>query len=355
MRTVVLDGRMLRHDHAGIGRYIWRLQEALAALSPDGLDIQLLVDRRGGLPGRPTLRARPVLAPVRGRLERVLLPQALRGADLAHFPDHGIPGGASCPAVVTVHDISFLTHPETHSASSRRHYEGAIQTIRDARAVIVLSRHVRAALVDRGLVDAAQVAVIPNAPGLPAAAQECRSRVWPAPFALMVGTIQPRKNIELAARAFGESTLARHATLLIAGSIGYRGPEIIRAVRLEHGADAVRFLGRVSDDMLAGLLAQAEFLLMPSLDEGFGLPAVEAMSCGTPVIAARAGTVPEVVGDDALLIEPDDAEELTEAINRLADDSELRTALRKRGRIRAGEFSWERTARDTLAVYEAHA
>ena len=355
MRTVALDGRMLRHDRAGIGRYLWRLQEALAALPPDGIDLLMLVDRRGGLPGRPALRARPVLAPVRGRPERILLPHALRGADLAHFPDHGIPDGSSCPAVVTVHDISFLTHPETHSDSSRRHYERAIQTLRRARAVIVLSRHARAALVGRGLAEAAQVSVIPNAPGLPAPAQGLKSRAWPAPYALMVGTIQPRKNIALAARAFAASAFARQATLLIAGSIGYRGPEIVRAVRNQRGAGTVRFLGRVSDDMLVRLMAQAEFLLMPSLDEGFGLPAVEAMSCGTPVIAARAGPVPEVVGDDAVLIEPDNSEELTAAIDRLGDDAELRVALGARGRVRSGEFSWERTAHATLAVYEAHA
>ena len=107
--------------------------------------------------------------------------------------------------------------------------------------------------------------------------------------------------------------------------------------------------------MLVRLLVQAEFLLMPSLDEGFGLPAVEAMSCGTPVIAARAGTVPEVVGDDALLIEPDDREGLTASIDRLADDAELRAALGAGGRARSAEFSWERTARATMAVYEAHA
>ncbi len=355
MRTVALDGRMLRHDRAGIGRYIWRLQAALAALPRPDIDLELLVDRRGGLPGSPALRTRPVFAPVRGRMERLLLPRALRGVNLAHFPDHGIAGGSRCPAVVTVHDISFLTHPETHSASSRRHYEGAIQTVRRARAVIVLSRHGRAALVDRGLVEPSRVTVIPNAPGLPEVAAGPGTRVWPSPFALMVGTIQPRKNIELSARAFCASAFARHATLLIAGSIGYRGPEIVRAVRNEPGAESVRFLGRVSDDLLVRLLAQAEFLLMPSLDEGFGLPAVEAMSCGTPVIAAGAGTVPEVVGDDALLIEPDDQEGLTASIDRLADDAELRAALGAGGRARSAEFSWERTARATMAVYEANA
>lgn len=355
MRIVALDGRMLRHDRAGIGRYIWRLQEALAALPRQDMDLALLVDRRGGLPGKPALRARAVLAPVRGRPERILLPHALRGADLAHFPDHGIPDGCTCPAVVTVHDISFLTHPETHSASSRRYYERAIQTLRRARAVIVLSKHARAALVGRGLAEAAQVTVIPNAPGLPAPGPGLRSRAWPAPYALMVGTIQPRKNIALAARAYAAAAFARQAPLLIAGSIGYRGPEIVRAVQDEHGAGSVRFLGRVSDDMLVRLLAQAEFLLMPSLDEGFGLPAVEAMSCGTPVIAARAGPVPEVVGDAAVLIEPDDREALTAAIDRLGDDAELRAALGARGRARSAAFSWERTARATLAVYEAHA
>ncbi|MYD92239.1 MAG: glycosyltransferase family 4 protein [Chloroflexi bacterium] len=355
MRTVALDGRMLRHDRAGIGRYIWQLQEALAALPQVGIDIELLVDRRGGLPSRPSLPVRTAFAPVRGRLERYLLPGALRGTDLVHYPDHGIPQGVRASAVVTVHDISFLTHPETHAEASRRHYEGAVRSWRRARAVIVLSEHVRAAILERGLVDAARLTVIPNAPGLSAADRAWDRRVWPGPFALMVGTIQPRKNVELAARAFGASKFAGPGTLLVAGSLGYRGAEIIRAVRTEPRTESVRFLGRVSDEMLVRLLTQAAFVLMPSLDEGFGLPAVEAMTCGTPVIAAKVGTVPEVVGEDALLIEPNDVEGWTAAIDQLADDEGLCASLGARGRARAAEFSWERTARDTLAVYEAHA
>ena len=353
MTCVALDGRMLRHDRAGIGRYIWRLQEALGALPHAGIDLELLVDRRGGLPGKPSLRTRQAFVPVRNRLERVLLPRALRGADLVHFPDHGIPPGIKRPTVVTVLDIAFLTHPETHAASSRKHYEAAIQTLPRARAVITVSGHVRSALVERGLVEGDQVTVVPAAPGLPGAADACKRRAWPSPFALMVGTIQPRKNIRLAARAFAASRFARQGSLLIVGSLGYRGSEIIRSVRSRQENESVRFLGRVADTTLASLFAQAEFVLMPSRDEGFGLPALEAMAFGTPVIAARAGALPELVGDDALLIDPDDADGLAAAIDRLADDAGLRAALGLRGHARAGKFSWERTARGTLAVYEA--
>ncbi len=353
MTCVTLDGRMLRHDQAGIGRYIWRLQEALAKLPHTGIDLELLVDRRGGLPGHPSLRARPVAVPARNRLERAFLPRALRGADLVHFPDHGIPHGVNRPAIVTVHDISFLTQPETHSAASRRHYAASIGTLRRARRIIVPSKHMRSALVGRDLVSADCVTVVPYASGLPAVTAGRQRREWPAPFALMVGTIQPRKNIGLAARAFGASRFARQGSLLIVGSIGYRGSAIIRAVRAEQGTSTVRFLGRVADATLARLFAQAEFVLMPSHDEGFGLPALEAMGCGTPVIAARAGTLPELVGDDALLIDPNDADGLTGAIDRLADDADLRGRLSAGGRARASEYSWERTARDTLAVYRA--
>ncbi len=355
MTNVALDGRMLRHDQAGIGRYIWRLQEALATQPRDGMEIELLADRRGRLPGRPSLPVRSAFAPVRGRLERFLLPRALRGIDLVHYPDHGVPHGVEVPAIVTVHDISFLTHPETHAAASRRHYAGATRSWRRARAVIVPSEHVRTAILERDLADEARMTVIPYAPGLSATNETCDERAWPGPFGLMVGTIQPRKNVALAARAFGASSFAQNGTLLVAGALGYRGAEIVRAVRSEPGTECVRFPGRVSDEMLVRLLSQAEFVLLPSLDEGFGLPAVEAMSSGTPVIAARVGTVPEVVGEDALLIEPDDVEGLTAAIDQLADDEGLRASLGARGRARAAKFSWERTARDTLAVYEASA
>ena len=352
MISVALDGRMLRHDRAGIGRYIWRLQEALGALPHAEFDLELLVDRRGEIPGRPSLRARQVFVPARNRLERILLPRALHRADLVHFPDHGIPPGVNRPAIVTVHDISFLTHPDTHAAASRRHYETSTRTLRRARAIIVPSEHTRLALVGRGLVEAARVTVIPYAPGLPPGADAGQCRVWPRPFALLVGTVQPRKNIGMAAHAFGASRFSREGVLLIVGALGYRGSDIVRSVRTRLGNETVRFVGRVTDATLAHLFTQAEFVLMPSRDEGFGLPALEAMASGTPVIAAQAGALPEVVGDDALLIDPDDADGLTASIDRLADDAGLRAALGARGLARAGTFSWERTARGTLAVYE---
>ncbi len=357
MTSVVIDGRMLRHDRAGIGRYIWRLQAALGALAPDDLRLELLIDGRGRLGARPSLRTRRAPIPVRHPLEAWALPRMLRRADLAHFPDHGVPRGVAAPSVVTVHDVSFLTHPQTHAPASRAHYARAVRSLPRAAAVIADSAFVRAALIERRLVPESRVTVVPLASGLaPRAADHANgaARVWPSPYALLVGTVQPRKNVAAAARAFAASRFARQGSLLIAGALGYRGPQIVRAaLEASDGGRAVRFLGRVDDAALARLYAQAEFALAPSLDEGFGLQALEAMTAGTPLIAAAAGALPELTGDAALLVDPTPPEAMTAAIDRLADDADLRAALRARARRRASTFSWERTARATAAVYRA--
>lgn len=351
MKKVLIDGRMLRYDHAGIGRYIWNLQAAIAQEHDVSVDVQMLVDRRTRLNEAPSLPIRKVIAPVRTGMEGVLLFPGVRAMDLVHFPDHGVPVGVKKPSVVTVHDVSFLSHPETHSRQSRRHYTEAVKSLRRADQVIAVSTHIRTLLLNRGLADSERITVVPEAAGLRHDVL-MRDELWPAPYAVAVGTIQPRKNIEIASRAFGESKFSSYGTLLVIGAIGYRGSHIVRSVRAGRNSDRVRFLGRVSDDVLHALVSNAEFLLAPSLDEGFGLPALEAMSLGVPVVASTGGALPELVGEAGLLVDPIDPESIRVAIDRLAEDAQLRGELRQRGLLRASSYTWSRTARETLAVYE---
>ena len=328
----MLDGRLLRYDRAGIGRYIWRLQEALAGLPQTDFNVKLLVDAFETKSSRSALPTKRVMVPARHGSERFLLPMQLRGASLVHWPDHGIPDGFGGPSIVTVHDLSFLTHPYTHSDRSLDHYQVAVRSLRKAEGVIAVSEYVRSRLLEKELANASRITVVPEAAGLPAVEFPNDERLWPTPFVLMVGTIQPRKNIVTACRAFSQSKFAREGRLLLVGSLGFSG---------------------VRDSVLARLFQQAEFVLVPSLDEGFGLSALESMSCATPVIAANAGALPELVGDGALLVDPEVTEDITAAIDRVASDSEFRMSLGERGRLRAQCFTWERTARETLAVYRA--
>lgn len=351
MKKVLLDGRMLRYDQAGIGRYIWKLQEAIAEADKTSLDVQMLVDRRSRSCGEPSLPIRRVIAPVRSRIQSLMLWPELRGMDLVHFPDHGVPAGITKPTVVTVHDVSFLSHPETHSPESQRHYAEAVQSLRRANRIIAVSTYVSTALLERGLADVDRIIVVPEAAGL-SGESPLRGEVWPSPYAVVVGTIQPRKNIEFASRAFSESRFSSQGMLLVVGALGYRGANIVRQVRSSGISDRTRFIGRVSDSVLRILISNAEFLLAPSLDEGFGLPVLEAMSLGTPVVASTGGALPELVGDAGLLVDPTDSDSMKVAIDQISDDDQLHNELRQRGLLRATQYTWSRTARETLAVYQ---
>tara|TARA_B100000029_G_scaffold499686_1_gene570416 strand:+ start:317 stop:1381 length:1065 start_codon:yes stop_codon:yes gene_type:complete len=351
MKKVAIDGRMLRYDHAGIGRYIWNLQAAIAQEQEAPVDVQMLVDRRDRLNKEPALPIRRVIAPIRSGVEGVLLSPGIRAMDVVHFPDHGVPAGVKKPSVVTVHDVSFLSHPETHSLQSRQHYVQAIKSLRRAEQVIAVSAHVRTLLLDRRLADSERITVVPEAAGIRHDLPD-REQLWPTPYAITIGTIQPRKNIEIASRAFGESRFSSYGTLLVVGAIGYKGANIVRSVRASRNSDRVRFVGCVSDTVLHSLLSNAEFLLAASLDEGFGLPALEAMSLGVPVVASMAGALPELVSDAGLFVDPVEPESIKVAIDKVAEDAQLRGELRKRGLIRASSYTWSRTAQETMAVYE---
>jgi glycosyltransferase involved in cell wall biosynthesis len=203
-------------------------------------------------------------------------------------------------------------------------------------------------------VPAAQLRVVHLAPTpLPPATADVaalRTRLGlEGPFFLYVGTLEPRKNLPLLLRAFERLGARAGVHLALAGPRGWLDePIVAAAARL---GERVRLLGPVPPADLAALYAAAEVFVFPSRYEGFGLPPLEAMAAGTPVVAARASCLPEVLGDAALFVEPDDEAGLAEALGQLLDDPALRTELRQRGLARAAGFSWERTAAETLAVY----
>lgn len=343
---------MLYRDQAGIGRYVWELQRALADL-PDRHERQvtLLLDPRDALRCSTGITTQALAVPARHPLERVTMGLALRRFDTAHFPDHALPDGVRVPSVVTVHDVSFLTHPSTHNVNSRVFYSRAMSRLRCADEVIAVSVHVRNHLLERRLVGAERLSVVAEAPTL-AVDVAPHSGDPLSPFALMVGTIQPRKNHARAARAWLHTRASRDMRLFVVGALGYQGGDIVKSIRKCDPKSRVRFLGRVSDATLGRLYSRARLLLQPSLDEGFGLPVLEAMRAGLPCVAADIGALREITDGAAVYADPLDVEEMASAIDRVIDNPDTSKLIADAGRVRAAGFSWAQTAKATVAVYD---
>ncbi len=360
---VGIDARIADYTAGGIAQYTRQLAAWLPRLAPADC-FTLLRAWRQPEPWMPpvTLRQRRLLTPPHHRWEQALLPLevalALAAAprlDLLHGPDFVVPRRRRCPAVITIHDLAFLRYPQILTAASRRHYRQAARLAVEAECVIVDSACTAADVERRLGVPAARVRVVHLAPtplAVPDAAGVAAVRAryeLDGPFLLYVGTLEPRKNLRALLRAFARLGPAEPARLVLAGPRGWLdAPVVAEADRL---GDRVRRLGPVPAVDLSALYGAATAFVFPSLYEGFGLPPLEAMSVGTPVVAAHASCLPEVLGDAALLVAPEDEAALAEALRAVLGDAALRADLAARGRVRAARYSWERTAAATLVVY----
>ncbi|MHB1005200.1 MAG: glycosyltransferase family 4 protein [Chloroflexota bacterium] len=286
--------------------------------------------------------------------------------DVLFVPAHVLPAFRPCPSVVTIHDLGYLRYPQAHSLLSRLYLRlGTLRSVRAAARVVAVSEATKADLVSRLRVDPAKVVVVPEAcpPGfIPladrrAGVSTARRYGVQSPYIVALGSIHPRKNLVRLVEAFAiarqRGRLPHHLALV--GQPGFRGAEVAAAVARFKLRDVVTITGYVDSADLPVLLGGADALVFPSLYEGFGLPALEAMSCGVPVIAANASSLPEVVGDAGILVDPLNVEAITDGIVRLLSDQRLRAEYASRGLARASAFTWERAARDTIAVLEAAA
>lgn len=282
------------------------------------------------------------------------------GADLLVSPAMSGPLARPRPLVMTVHDIAPTRHPEWLPTRRSRWYWGRFipLTARFASAVVAPSQATRRDLVELARVPAARVHVIPLGAPLPvrtvtaAEVEAVRRRHGLAePYLLYVGTVDRRKDLPTLVRAL--ELLPEPLCLALAGSLIAGRTRLPELVRESPAARRVRFLGFVPDDDLPGLYAGAAVFVYPSHYEGFGLPPLEAMACGAPVVAYNATSLPEVIGDAGLLLDPPVAPpELAKAIGRVVEDDRLRADLVARGRERVGRFDWETPARLTRELYE---
>lgn len=287
----------------------------------------------------------------------------LRTPDVLFVPSHVLPIVHPRRSVVTVHDLGFLYHPEAHTAFQNAYLRWSTRyNGRSAARVVADSHATRLDLVRHYRIEPGKIRVI--YPGRdesltriedPAILAGLRARLGlPDHYLLYVGTLHPRKNLVRLVEAFGAAlpALPPGTGLVLAGKVGWLHDALLVRLRQLGLQERVLLPGYVADADLPALLSGASAFLFPSLYEGFGLPVIEAMTCGVPVVCSNVSSLPEVAGDAALLVDPLDTGAWAQAIDRVSNDEPLRRDLEERGRRQVARFSWGRCAAQVLDLLE---
>ena len=371
VRCVGLNAHLLSltqtYRGAGINGYIYQLLRRLPETDAGALPLcyrAFLHDRAFEAP--TGLAVQYSRWDTRRPLQRIAWEQTRLAAlssslDLLHGLAFAAPLAARCPTVITVHDLSFLRFPEAFHRVNRAYLTLFTKlSTRRAMRVIAVSESTRRDVIALCGVPGERVITIPNGVDEafhPADAAEVaefrRNRRLPERFILYLGTLEPRKNLETLIDAYAGLRADGKTVpkLVIAGGKGWFFETIFARVAELGLTDEVFFPGYLPGAELPWWYRSAELFAYPSRFEGFGLPVLEAMACGTPVITTTSSSLPEVAGDAALLVDPDDTTALTDALRRLLTDSQLREGLRAAGLRQAARFSWTRTATQTAQVY----
>jgi glycosyltransferase involved in cell wall biosynthesis len=367
MPPIVLDARTATDHFPGIGRYVVNLASALKRVSPE-LDLALLRDsaaaaQRLALPDLPALDC--AVSPFRLQQQWQVRSALNRGgAALYHSAYYLMPYRPGVPAVFTCHDLIPLILPQYFRAHQRLIYRFTHQlALNAAQLTIAVSQSTKHDLQRFFHARSDRIVVVPEGvddhfkPPPRAELERVRAQyALPGRYLLYFGSNKPHKNLRRLVEAFARSSSSDRATgigLVIAGHWDQRYPQAQELAAQLNLRDRVRFIGPVKDADLPALYGGAEVFVFPSEYEGFGLPVLEAMACGTPVVCGNGSSLPEVAGDAALLCDPQDIGGLAHAIEQVLDDGDVRAALRQRGLARAAQFSWERTAQQTLRAYQA--
>lgn len=377
---IAIDYTAAARQGGGIGRYARELITAiLRAPNPHTFTLLTATAGLGERWSREQARLREV-APDLARLKFRALPltddwmarlwQRLRlplpaealtgGCEGFYSPDFVLPPlRPRTPALLTIHDLSFLRHPETFTAPLRRYLETCVpRSVRRATHILADSEATRRDILELLDVAPERVSVLysgvsphftPTAEPDERARLHTRYRIGARPYILSVGTLQPRKNYVRLMEACAPLNRAGNVELVIVGQPAWLAEPILEAAARRA---YVHILGFVDDGDLPALYRQATAFAFPSLYEGFGIPPLEALACGTPVVASSASSVPEVVGDAGIQVDPLDVDGWTAALRRVCEDAALRAALIARGTKRAAHFTWEAAAQRWLALVE---
>jgi glycosyltransferase involved in cell wall biosynthesis len=367
---IYVDVAAAVHGRAGLGRYAESLARALVTKAPGGF--ALFYNHSGGdvrpmrgLKGIPARTVRAGYKPWRmavwlGQLAGLGFDRLLPDADLYHATEHLLMPLRQVPTVLTVHDLIFRLFPQHHKRLNYWYLNAAMPVYcRRANAIIAVSQATKGDLVHFYGLDPAKIIVVHEAaaphfaPSPPAQIAQVGARYGlPDRYLLHVGTIEPRKNLNRLLEAVARLRRAgEDVQLVVVGSKGWLYQGFFR--RLEELAlgDVVRLPGYIPDADLPALYSGARLVAVPSLYEGFGLPVLEAMACGAPVVCSDVSSLPEVGGDAARYFDPTDVDGMADAILAVWRDESLREGMRQQGLARAARFSWDRAAQETLDVY----
>lgn len=365
MRVGIDAGYLLERRRTGVETYVLNLMRALLAL---GDRPEIVLYAAGADP--PDAAAEPLFAAAdrfvisrRTRLWlrlRLPLRLALERVSVAHFPGSLLPAFLPCPAVTTFYDLAAFRFPALYDPRELALYETVVpRSAQRSTRILAISEQTRGDLIELFGVPAERIDVTPLGVDpifrpIPDAAAEVARHGLRAPYVLcVVGSGHPRKNLCGAVEAF--SRLDRgDLELAVVGEVS-RDPAAVTAIEASPARERIRVLGHVDEAALPALYSAATVFCFPSLYEGFGLPVIEAMACGAPVVCSDLPVLRELAAGAAVLVRPGDADELTTALREVVEDAARRTQLAAAGPARAAQYTWERTARLTLDTYRAAA
>ncbi len=368
--TIYIDVSAAVHQRAGLGRYAASLTQAMLPRLSHRL--ALFYNRESGItlpPGLEHVPARSVALGYKtwrmlvwaGQVAHVPFNRLVPNAALFHATEHLVLPLKDVPTVLTVHDLIYRNFPEHHKPLNRWYLNLTMPLYcRRANHIIAVSEATRRDIITAYHIPPEKISVIYEAanprfePQLRTVVEAMRARYrLPPEYLLYVGTIEPRKNLTRLLRVWEPLYLAgKVPPLVICGRRGWLTGDFFTAWENSPAKDGILFTGYIQDYDLPAIYTGATALVFPSLCEGFGLPPLEAMSCGTPVICSNTSSLPEVVGEAALTFDPTDEAAMTEALRRIVEDKDLRATLHELGLQRAAGFSWGRAAQETMSVYK---
>jgi len=368
-----VNAMQVRAAKSGVGQYIHALLDSAVRLAPNDefvvycnaanesnyrYDTPNAHTKVWGLSGAPR--------PVRLSYEAALLPGEINhdALDVFHGASNFLPvRRANCPYVVSIHDLSYHVHPE-RCPPLRRYYWYAMtrRTVTLADRILTISQNSRQDIVRFFPEAEPKVRVISLAAHRRFQRLELtrehseiaplEERLKGRPYVLYLGTLEPGKNVGRIVKSFDAiaAEFPEHV-LVLAGDKGWLYESVFETIDSAKHSDRIFYVGHVGDTQAVHLFNFAEAFVFPSLYEGFGLPPLEAMACGCPVITSNRSSIPEVVGDAAKLVDPENDRELAEALKEVIGNTSLRAEMRHAGLERAGQFSWDKCAGETLSVY----
>lgn len=370
---ITIDISAAVHSRAGLGRYAARLAEALIAEQPERFGLFYNQGRNGRFPPNlptnlPTRHIRLGYKPWRmavllGQLGGVGFNRLVPGTELFHSTEHLLMPLRGVPTILTVHDVIYKLFPEYHKRLNYWYLNAAMPLFcRQADAIIAVSQASKQDCVRHYGLDPAKIHVVYEAasslfqPPPPTRIEHVRQTYsLPEHFLLHLSTIEPRKNLSRlldALLALRRLLPNLSLSLVLVGGKGWLYDDFFAKIERLGLQDAVLPLGWVEDEDLPAVIAAADLAVQPSLYEGFGLPILEEMACGQVVAASSAGSHPEVGGEAAAYFDPENVEEITAVIHRLLTDKQEHAHRRQLGFQQAAQFSWQRAAQETIAIYD---